>query len=164
MFDLAEKRLAWIPIKWNGLRPGPDGVAEPCDFEIQVLAEILDADDLLATFGTPSDDHDEKQKALVEQAQKLTNLERFKRVVSDWRNIIIHGKPAEFTDENIEKLLAKAMFGVGFDTSYLKAWSGHPELALKNSEGSSSSGQPGAGGPKQRRKTAARKSRRKPNS
>jgi hypothetical protein len=150
MFDLADKALVWIPISWPGLKQAdPDAVAEPTTFEIQVLAEILDKDEMRAVFG--ADEEEAPEDETMDQAyerQRSKELKAFMRVVSDWRGFKIAGQPAEFNEANARRLIALPNFGTGFNTSYLTAWAGRIELATKNSESSSDSGQPDAGGQK----------------
>ena len=145
MFDLAAKRLVWIPIVWKGLvQRSPDALAEPTEFEIQVLAELLTREEMQAIFGGEVSDEDSpEERDRKEAGAKLTSLDRFKKLVSDWRNIKMGGTDAAFTDENIGKLITLPNFALGFDTSYLTAWSGQIALAEKNSADSSGSGPPG---------------------
>jgi hypothetical protein len=144
MFDLAEKRLVWIPVTWRGLKQtSPDALAEPTEFSIEVLAELLDRERMQEVFGGDEESAvDEAERERIRKGQQMTGFERFKVIVQDWRNI-----KQPFEDENIRKLLALPNFGAGFDMSYLKAWSGQIELATKNFESSRGSGPPrGANG------------------
>lgn len=161
MFDLAEKRLVWIPIVWKGLRqPSPDALAEPCEFEIQVLVEIVEREQIQEFFGGAIEDDDPPEvRERKERGNKLTEVQRFRALVSDWRNLRLGGEPAEFNDQNIAALLRRPNFALGFDTSYLRAWGGQIELAEKNSEDSSASGQAGEGNRTARRKSKSGKKR-----
>lgn len=164
MFDLAEKRIAWIPIVWKGVRQpaDPDALAEPCDFEIQVLAEIVSRERLQEIFeGADEEDDTDEVKARRAKARELSEIDRFKTLVSNWRNLRLGGQPAEFNDQNIQALLGFPNFAWGFTTSYLKAWGGQIELAQKNSADSSGSGQPGEESKSAKTKT---RSGRKPRS
>lgn len=128
MFDLAEKRLVWIPVKWNGVKAGtdPDAIAENVVHEIQAQVELVDSDEL---------------KKILGEESKLENLERFKRLVHNWRGVKMGKADAPMTDENIQIMLRVPMFPVGFETSYLKAWGGLLEERTKNSNASSDAGQ-----------------------
>jgi hypothetical protein len=148
MFDLSARSLVWIPVKWKGLRQAnPDEVAEETQFEIEVLADLLPTNELAEVFVRDLDETatDEQREASA-RAAKLTELDRFKRLVTDWRRVKVGSRDAEFNDANIKALLSKPMFPMGFEFSYLNALAGRVEQAEKNSEGSSASGQPVAGG------------------
>jgi hypothetical protein len=163
MFDLAEKRLVWIPIVWKGLvQKDPKALAEPVEFQIEVLTEIVGNERLQEIFGGNIEDDDtDEEKARKLHGQQMTNLARFKALVSDWRHVRSGGQEVSFEDQYIDMLLKKPNFALGFDTSYLRAYSGQIELAEKNSDDSSGSGQPG-----EARQTSARKTKsaRKPRS
>lgn len=163
MFDLAEERLAWIPVTWPGLKQSsPDAVAEPCEHRIEMLAVILSADKFRAVFadtgeGIPDDETPEQMTERI----NANNLTKVKSLIRGWRNIVMKGQPAEFTDDNIVKLCNLPNFSSGFDTSYMQAWMGRIELAEKNSADSSASGQPDAGEGNTKKPTSSRRRRRR---
>lgn len=164
MFDLAQKRIVWIPITWRGLvQKDEDALAEATDFQIEVKAEILDEDAIRETFSpAPTDDMDEEARKVAEKSAQLTNVEKFRRVVSGWRGVKNGVQDLAFTDENIALMLKLPNFQLGFETSYLMAWAGRIALAEKNSGSSSDSGQQGAG--EQGAKKTTPRSRKKQNS
>lgn len=124
MFDLAAARLAWVPIRWPGVKEGDEGVAENCEFEIECQVELVDTERLKEIF-TPTED----------QAQ-LSDLDKFKALVRDWRKVAMSGQSAPMTDENIALILRVPMFARGFEESYMDAWRGALETREKNSESS----------------------------
>lgn len=150
MFDLAEKRTVWIPVRWNGVRASEaDALAENVTHEIECNVELLDKDRLRDVFYPERPDDDDPS-----EAEKLDrDLEKFLAVVSDWRKVANGGASAPFSPENARRLLGVPMFATGFEESYIAAWSGQLELREKNSEGSSATG--AAGGLKA--KTKARR-------
>src|SRR3954451_19224707 len=119
MFDLAEERLAWIPIKWRGLKQAnPDALAEPTEFQIEVLANILDQDELQEVFPVDyGEEATEEQKARFEAASTLSKVEQVQRLVRDWRGVMLKGEPIPFTPENIAKILKLPNFSHGFELS-----------------------------------------------
>ena len=126
MFDLAAKRLVWIPVNWKGVQAKkPDELAEPVTHEIEVQVEIVDNDRLREILGEQS---------------TLNDIEKFSALVSDWRGVKAGQRSVSMTPENIEKILAVPMFSTGFETCYLAAWSGRIEARMGNSNASSSDG------------------------
>jgi hypothetical protein len=75
MFDLAEKRLVWIPIVWKGLvQKDPKALAEPVEFQIEVLTEIVGNERLQEIFGGNIEDDDtDEEKARKLHGQQMTN-------------------------------------------------------------------------------------------
>lgn len=127
MFDLADARLVWVPIRWKGVRE-VKGKAENCEHEIECQVELVDTERMKEIF-TPSED----------QAQ-LSEIEKFKALTRDWRGVKMKGQSAPMTDENIALILRMPMFTAGFERSYLDAWTGALETREKNSEGSPAPG------------------------
>lgn len=128
-FDLAEKRLAWIPIRWGGIQPGEgEGLATNTIHEIECQVELVTFARMREIF-TPE-----------EGQPVLSDVEKFKAVVQDWRKVKMGSVSAPMVDENIDKLLQVPMFPAGFEKSYLDAWTGQLEEREKNSESSSSDG------------------------
>lgn len=132
MFDLADKRLVWIPIKWPGVKPGEkDGdVAQNTVHEIECQVELVDAARLKELFP--------KGQNLDATSDKV--FKAFKALVHDWRKVKIGTKSAPMTDEHIRAILRVPMFASGFEGSYVDAWTGQLEEREKNSEGSSDDG------------------------
>lgn len=135
MFDIADKALVWIPVRWPGLKANEDELAEPVENEIDVLAEIVDRDKLRVIF-PGGEDPNEGDPAAQREAEK----EKFLALVHDWRKLKNGGSPLPFTPDNVDKLLAVPMFATGFERSYIAAWTGQVEYREKNSESSSSGG------------------------
>lgn len=127
MFDLSEKRLVWIPLRWNGLKANGDGLAENTEFEIEALVELVDHERLRELF--PAD-----------TGSELSDAEKFTALVSDWRGVRDGNNPVPFTEANVARLLLVPMFGSGFESSYIKAWTGQVEIREKNSPASSDGG------------------------
>jgi hypothetical protein len=135
MFDLADKRLVWIPIKWPGVKPGANegDVAQNTTHQIECQVELVDADRLKELFP--------KGENLGATSEKV--FDAFKALVHDWRGVKIGTTSAPMTDENIRKILRVPMFASGFEGSYVDAWTGQLEEREKNSGDSSADGQAG---------------------
>ena len=165
MFNLAAKRLVWIPIVWKDVAPppdDPDGLAIEVENQIEVLADLVNHEGLQGIFGGPEDEEDDPETAERKaRGRAMTEIQRFRAVVSNWRGIGVGDSPAPFTDENIEALLKVRNFARGFDTSYLQAWSGQIKVAEKNLSDSSGSGPPDGATAKnrQQRRSAQRRKR-----
>lgn len=128
MFDLADARLAWIPIRWRGVKQNGDGTAENCEFEIECQVELVDTSRMREIF-TPAEGEPE-----------LSEAEKFRALVRDWRKVGLKGSSAPMTDENIEAILKVPMFAAGFEKSYMDAWTGSLETREKNSDSSPAPG------------------------
>ena len=137
MFDLSEKRMVWIPVRWPGVKVAEgDGVAENTEYEIECHVELLDKIRLREVFypeRPDDDDPDEEEKAEREVAMFLA-------VVHDWRKVKNGEASAPFNEANARKILRVPMFASGFEDSYIAAWSGQLEIREKNSVGSSATG------------------------
>lgn len=134
MFDLADKRLVWIPVRWKGVKANGDGMAANTTHEIECQVELVDRERMDEIFGTAA------------KPSTLSELEKFKAVVHDWRKVKAGKVSAPMTDENITAMLRVPMFAAGFDHSYLDAWTGQIEEREKNSDDSSDAGQAGEAG------------------
>jgi hypothetical protein len=143
MFDLADRRLVWIPVLWDILKPsetdGEVSVSHGVSIEIEV--DIKDRDELVEIasemlgLGSSAKDEDElKDLNTVEIAARGRELEtqQFLKLVSNWRKFYLSGKPVEFTPENVKKLLAVPGFLAAFQTAYFKACSGKVETRKGN--------------------------------
>src|SRR5690349_6069663 len=101
MFDLAARRLVWIPVSWPGVQPGEgEELASNTQHEIRCQVELLDKEAIKEVLGAES---------------KLTELERFKRLVHDWRGVTNGGAAVPMTDENISVMLRVPRFSDGFE-------------------------------------------------
>jgi hypothetical protein len=139
MFDLAEKRLVWIPVRWPGLKPGKgEGPAEETTHEILCQVDLVDRDQLRGLFAFA--DTDDKTKGSVVEVPPADELAKFRALCTDWKGVKTGTKSAPMTDENILKMLEVPNFAAGFQTSYLTAWQGRLEEREKNSSSSSSGG------------------------
>lgn len=128
MFDLADARLVWIPIRWKGVKEGEGGQAENCEHEIECQVELVNTERMKEIF-TPTEDQ-----------EQLSEIEKFKALTRDWKGVKMQGQSAPMTDENIKLILTVPMFAAGFEKSYLDAWTGALETREKNSEGSPAPG------------------------
>lgn len=142
MFDIAQRILVWVPIKWPGVKQTGNELAEPTTHEIEAQVELVDAARLKEIFGGDGID------------SQLTELEKFRALVSDWRGVVASGASAPMTDENIKALLRVPMFAAGFERSYIDAWTGQLELREKNSSDSSGAGQADGANAKPKTKAA----------
>lgn len=135
MFDLAQKRLVWIPVSWPGVKPGADegAVAENTTHVIECQVELVDAGELAKLF--PKGERFEATSPKV--------FEAFKALVHNWRGVNLGTKSAPMTDEHIQAMLRVPMFAGGFESSYVDAWTGQIETREKNSGDSSDAGPAG---------------------
>lgn len=134
MFDLLDRPLVFIPVKWAGLKQGADGTAEATEHVIEVQVEILDlkaVNDWLARGGKTFDNPAE---------QEAHEIATFRVVAKNWRKI--KNDPV-FTDENIGKLLIWPGFAGAFGEAYLEAWNARVETREGNSDGSLANGPAG---------------------
>lgn len=133
MFDLADKRLVWIPVRWPGVIPGKkDGEpAQSTTHEIECQCELVDRDRLSEIF-TPTPEQ-----------TKMSEAERFLCLVHDWRGVKMGKTSAPMTAENVALMLKVPMFADGFNKSYMAAWTGQLELREKNFNDSSADGAAG---------------------
>lgn len=158
MFDLAEKPQVWIAVTWPVLRPGakPDDLAVTTDVTIDVEVELLDRDTLVDVFelgelveevaaATPEEEvaalvraaeeiaeAGETVPANAREAQRKKNVDRFMRLVSNWRKIKNGSKSLPFTRANVEQMYKVPGFPVAFETAYLAAISGKADLRRGN--------------------------------
>jgi len=135
-FDLLDKPLIYIPVKWPGLKANDNGDAVAVEHTVDVQIELLDVDplnDWIAAGGMLADDADAAARA--DHARST-----FKAVAKEWRGVVANGKRLPFTDANIDKLLQVPGFADAFGNAYLKAWSGKAELREGNSAGSPANG------------------------
>lgn len=142
MFDLADKRLAWIKVRFPGFRSNGDAPGEVVEHEIELQVDLVDRDEFGRLFLRP-DEAEKPEEAKAYDA--LTELDRFKSVVSNWRGVAMNGASVSFTDDHIKRLLNVPNFGDGFNTAYLLAWQGKADTRTGNSNGSLANGQ--ASGP-----------------
>ncbi|MBA3668430.1 MAG: hypothetical protein H0W65_12050 [Sphingomonas sp.] len=133
MFDLLDRPLHWITIKWPGLRQGENEseLSQPADHEVELRVELLDREEVKRFFPAAFDLPDKDAPG---------ELEIFKRVVKEWRKVVSNGRPVTMNDENMGLLLKAPMFGAAFTERYLSALGGRVEIREKNSQGSPSNG------------------------
>lgn len=157
MFDLSDRPLVWIPVKWSVLRPGAKATSLAVETEalIEVEVDVLDRNELVELFagyfeeGTvaavaeaaaavaASDDSEEAEdepEALPEPAPSERELEvkRFLRVVKNWRKFKDGGRPVEFNEANVRRLLAVPGFASAFEGRYLAACAGKSDIRRGN--------------------------------
>lgn len=136
MFDLLDRPLVFIPVKWPGLKQGPDGAAVPTEHVVDIQVEILDQ---VAV-------NEWLQKGAKTQPtpakQRIHEIDTFRAVAKNWRGL--KNSPV-FDDDNIAKLLVWPGFADAFGVAYLNAWNAKVETREGNSEGSPANGP--AGGP-----------------
>lgn len=139
VFDLLDRPLMWIPVRWPGLKPGPDGgVAVPTEHEIEVEVELLDdKEEFTKVFGL--DDPAQRKEGETDP----TDFDAFKRVVKNWRKLTANKIPVEFTDENIRRVLRLPNFATSLQVAYLNALAGRVETREGNSESSPANGRAG---------------------
>lgn len=133
MFDLADKPLVWIPVKWPGVAGDGENLASNVTHEIECQVELVDTQGLVLIMADYDAELDPEAKAKEE-------LARFRKLVHDWRKVKMGRTSAPMTDENILRMLRVPNFSAGFERSYIAAWSGRLEEREKNLSSSSSDG------------------------
>lgn len=132
VFDLLDRPLVWIEVRWPGLKPGPEGgLAEEVEHVIELQVEVVDRDRLIELF------------ALEEGMTPVDDLTAFRELVKDWRKIVAAGNPLPFEEANIKRLLALPSFSTSLQAAYLGACAGKAKLREGNSEGSRVNGRAG---------------------
>lgn len=135
-FDLLDKPLIYIPVKWPGLKANDNGDAVAVEHTVHVQVELLDVEplnDWLAASDKIAADADAA-------ARRTHDRETFKTVAKNWRGVSSNGKSVPFTDDNIDRMLQVPNFANGFGVAYRNAWSGQAELREGNSAGSPANG------------------------
>lgn len=137
MFDLADRPLVFIPVKWAVLKPGEgeDAIAVESEAVIEVEVELKDRDELLTLFDDKFGEVSGEDGAVVE-GKRLTGRElevkRIMAIVRRWRKVMNGNKPLEFNEENLRKLLAVPGFATAFENAYLAACAGRVEIRKGN--------------------------------
>lgn len=149
MFDLADRSLVWIPIKWTVLRPpesgeGEDPLAAEVEVSIEVEVELLDRDELVKFFGDElgieREDGEKREGDLEENApadatpptRRELEVRRFSRLVKNWRKFKNRGESVPFNAENVAKLLAVPGVVSAFEAAYLAACAGKADIRRGN--------------------------------
>lgn len=145
MFDLLDRPLHWIPVKWPALivPENADDVSTPGEYEIDLRVELLDRPEAIWRFHALFDPGPELLKEVEEQFGDTPPdaFDTFKRVVQAWRKIKANGRKVEMTDENIKLLLKTPMFEAAFAVAYVMALGGQSKVREGNSSGLPSGGQ-----------------------
>lgn len=140
MFDLSDRPLVFIPVKWTVLRPGEEkdgveGLAKELEVAIEVEVEIKDRDELISLFDDKFGDDLDTEGAEVD-GERLTGRElevkRFLAVVKRWRKVVEKGKPLELNEANARKMLLVPGFLSAFETAYLSACAGKADIRKGN--------------------------------
>ena len=141
MFDLTDRPLVWVPVKWQVLRPneieGETAVEHEVSIDIEV--EVKDRDELVELasemFGLDGakakEVEDLEPQAIIERSRAL-EVTQFMSIVRDWRKFKAGGKPVEFNADNVRKLLAVPGFLNAFQTAYFNACAGKLETRKGN--------------------------------
>lgn len=154
MFDILDRPLHWIPVKWPGLSQGEDenALSTPVEHEIELRVELVDREEAKALFPVLFYDGPRPNEWDVEGIAEFTakmdelrksapaELELFKRLVKGWRKIKAGGRVPDFNDDNIGLLLKVPLFAPSFTEAYLDALRGRTAVREKNSESSPNNG------------------------
>lgn len=132
-FDLLDRPLVFIPVRWSGLKPADDGTAEVVEHLVEIQVDILDKDEIAEWLKLSNGTVDEDK-------QREHALNVFRTVAKGWRKIKAKGRAVEFDDENIYRLLRWPGFDTAFSTAYWEAWQGRTETREKNSASSPADG------------------------
>jgi hypothetical protein len=138
MFDLLDKPLHWIPVRWDSLLP-PEKEGELSrmgQHEIELRVEIVDRDEAKRLFPTLFGENGDNAPS---------GFDVFKQVVHDWRKLSANGQAVPLTDDNIRKLLNVPCFEAGFGVAYVTALAGQSETRSGNSAASPSGGRKAGG-------------------
>lgn len=137
MFDLSDRPLVWLPIKWTVVRPGEgeDALAVEVEAAVEVEVELKTRDELLAMFEEKFSDEEGVESAEV-GGERLKGREleakRFETVVKRWRKVVDGGKPLELNKDNIRRMLGVPGFASAFETAYLAACAGKVDIRRGN--------------------------------
>ena len=135
MFDLSDRPLVWIPVKWAVLRPGEgdDALAVETEAVIEVEVEILDREELKTLFAAEFGIEDAKPEVDGKQLEgRELETARFMKVVRDWRKVADNGKALEFNAENVKGMLSVPGFTSAFETAFLAACVGKVDIRKGN--------------------------------
>lgn len=138
MFDLSDRPLVLIPVKWAVLRPGrgKGATAVPQDITIKVEVELKDRDELVELFpeyldgGWPI----VEDEAPEETRARTLNLEvdRFMKLVQSWSGVVDNGSPVEISPEVVAAMMKRPGFSQAFDKAYFAACAGKLETRKGN--------------------------------
>lgn len=133
MFDLLDRPLHWIPVKWPALVPAKKDseLSVAGEVEIELRVEIVDVDEAKKLF---------PELFGVKDAEGPDDFDIFKKVVREWRKIKSNGRAVPMTDDNIRLLLKTPCFASAFGRSYVAALAGQKEVRSGNSNASPSGG------------------------
>lgn len=144
MFDLLDRPLHWIGVKWPALvTQKKDKRAEPGEHEIELRVQLIDREEVIWRFPSlfPLDDvESEMRKGVEARGPSPSAFDTFKSLVSDWRKLKADGRKPELNDANIKLLLAVPMFEAAFAIAYLSAVGGRVQAREGNSAASPSGG------------------------
>lgn len=142
MFDLSDRPLVWIPVKWAALKPGTGTkkLATEGEHLIEVEVELLERDDVVKVFNDYMSDElvalaernsDEAETRGDEIAAKLEGLtgrtlevNRFLSLVRSWRKVVDQGQAVELNEKNVRKLMQSPGFATAFEAAYLAGIAG----------------------------------------
>jgi hypothetical protein len=149
MFDLADKRLAWMPVKWPGFVSRGDEPGEVVDYEAVFQVELVDIDRFQFLFMNPINDDGEKHAWATDEAfeawkkGEVDDKFRGRELVNNWRGIASGGTSVAYTPDNMNRLMGKPNFAVAFFTEYTKAYRAIKETRSGNSDASPETGSTG---------------------
>lgn len=136
-FDLLDRPLLYIPVKWPGLGVDDDGKAKPVEHSVEVQIELLDSDEANAWIDESSKEPEDVA------ARDAHSLASFKRVAKGWRGVKAGTRTADFSDDNIARMLRAPGFSYAFGTAYAEAMRGKVAIREGNSDGSPAPGPAG---------------------
>jgi hypothetical protein len=152
LFDLLDKPLHWISVKWPALLAPEDdsNLSQPGEHEVELRVELVDREEAIwrlpALFGEDDKPRGKPPEICAskdnpeEWGPSPTSFDTFKRVVHSWRKISAKGRKVEMTDDNIRLLLSAPMFEAAFAIAYVSALGGRTQVREGNSGGSASGG------------------------
>jgi hypothetical protein len=149
MFDLSDRPLVWIPVKWTTLRkpepdPAPKGrrkkpaddgeepLAIETEVSVELEVELLDRDQIPKLLGDLLEDDKGETDDTTELSERERELRRFMRVVKNWRKLKNGPQSVPFNEDNARLLLAVPGFISSFETAYLGACAGKADIRRGN--------------------------------
>jgi len=157
LFDILDRPLHWITVKWPGLsQQGGDenALSVPVEHEVELRVELVDRDEVQDIFPKMfrGEDATVMDPTVLAKADELIaadpslardsaiEIAAFLRITKGWRKIKAGGRVPEFNVENVRLLLKVPMFGPAFTGAYVAALGGKAAIREGNLSDSPANG------------------------
>lgn len=138
MFDLSDRPLVWVPVKWSVLRPGrgAKATAIPTDVTIKVEVELLDREQLAEFYpeivgeSLPVVEDETPQEARTRHMD--AEVSRFMRVVNAWSGVKNGTADVELSEDVVRQMMLRPGFSIAFDKAFIAACAGKLETRRGN--------------------------------